>query len=124
MDTETAKEQELFDAALPIANADERNAFLDRACDGDPDLRARVSKLLAAHNHSDRFFQDCLPDFATAAQEIPAISDGDAPQKFSEEMIGTRVGRYKLLKLLARAAVASCIWPSRKSLSAVASRSR
>ena len=100
MDTETTREQELFDAALPIANADERNAFLDRACDGDPDLRARVSKLLAAHNHSDRFFQDCLPDFAAAAAEIPAIADGDALQKFSEEMIGTWVGRYKLLKLL------------------------
>jgi len=100
MDTETTREQELFDAALPMADAGERDAFLDRACDGDPGLRARVAKLLAAHNHSDRFFQSCLSDFAAAAQEIPATSDSDAHQKYSMEMVGARVGRYKLLKQL------------------------
>ncbi len=100
MDTETAREQELFDAALPMADPGERNAFLDRACDGDPGLRARVTKLLAAHEHTDRFFQECISDFAAAAQEIPMISDADPAQKFSEEMVGMWVGRYKVLKTL------------------------
>ena len=42
MDTETTREQELFDAALPMADAGERDAFLDRACGRSPfgfDLR-------------------------------------------------------------------------------------
>jgi len=100
MDTETAKEQQLFDAALPIENPAERDAFLDRACDGDSGLRVRVSKLLAAHTYTDHFFRGCVSDFAAVAQEIPLISEADSPQKFSEEMIGTWVGRYKLLKTL------------------------
>jgi serine/threonine protein kinase len=100
MDTETAREQELFDAALPIENPAEREAFLDRACDGDPGLRARVANLLAAHTHSDRFFQGCMPGFAGAARAVPPTSNTDAANKLSEEMVGTWVGRYKLLKQL------------------------
>jgi serine/threonine protein kinase len=100
MDTETEKEQELFNVTLSMANPDERNAFLDRACDGDPRLRARVARLLAAHTHSESFFQGCLSEFATAVQEMPPVSDADSPQKLSEEMVGTWVGRYKLLKTL------------------------
>ena len=100
MDTQTAKEQELFDAALTIASPDARNAFLDRACDGDPGLRERVLKLLAAHTHSECFFQGCLSDFASAAQEIPPESETNPASRYAEEMIGTWVGRYRLLKTL------------------------
>lgn len=100
MDTETAREQELFNAALPVADPGERNAFLDRACDGDPELRARVTKLLAEHDQTDRFFQECISGFAAAAKEIPADLNPDSFEKLSEEMIGTWVGRYKLLKTL------------------------
>src|SRR6185503_7470573 len=42
----------------------------------------------------------CVSDFAAVSQEIPLISEADSPQKFSEEMIGTWVGRYRLLKTL------------------------
>lgn len=100
MDTEIAREQELFDAALPMENSVERDAFLDRACDGDPALRARVAKLLAAHTHSESFFQACISDFATAVQDLPPVSDTESSQKISEGLIGTSAGRYKLLKTL------------------------
>ena len=100
MHGETTREQELFEAALPIANLDERAAFLDRACDGDPELRSRVSKLLVAHVHSESFFQGCISDFAKAAQELPLGSSADSFKSLSEELIGTYVGRYKLLKTL------------------------
>ncbi|HEV2694024.1 MAG TPA: serine/threonine-protein kinase [Verrucomicrobiae bacterium] len=100
MDAETIREQELFDAALPLANAEERHAFLDRACDGDPDLRSRVAKLLAAHTHSEVFFQRCISDFATVAHELRPGAGADSFPNLSEEMIGTSVGRYKLLKTL------------------------
>lgn len=97
---EITREQELFDAALPIANPDERNAFLDRACDGDPELRSRVAKLLAAHTHSESFFRDCVADLATVAQEVPRVTESDSSRNLSREMVGTCVGRYKLLKTL------------------------
>ena len=86
MDTETAKEQELFDAALPIGSPEERNAFLDRACDGDPDLRTRVSKLWLAYTIKvTQFFQECLPDFAAAwRMRLRRVADGDSPEKLSE----------------------------------------
>jgi serine/threonine protein kinase len=96
---EITKEQELFDAALLIASLDERNAFLDQACDGDSELRSRVLKLLAAHTHTESFFQGCVSDFARMVQEIPLVSTDSFPN-VSEKMIGTSVGRYKLLKIL------------------------
>ena len=100
MDTETTREQELFDAAMAMANPAERDAFLDRACDGDPNLRGRVAKLLAAHTRSESFFQECISDIATVVQEMPPVSEADSFLKLSEEMVGTSVGRYKLLKTL------------------------
>jgi hypothetical protein len=100
MDAETAREQELFAAALSITDLEERNAFWDRACDGDPALRARVSKLLAAHQDSEHFFQECISDFAAAVQELPPGADAAASPPAAEGMIGTSVGRYKLLKTL------------------------
>ena len=42
------REEALFVAALARPRA-ERAAFLDGACHGDPDLRARLETLLAAH---------------------------------------------------------------------------
>ncbi|HEX7655267.1 MAG TPA: serine/threonine-protein kinase [Verrucomicrobiae bacterium] len=100
MDTETAREQELFEAALPIVNAAERELFLNRACDGDPGLRARVAKLLAAHSNSDEFFQECLTDFSQAVQDLTPAGGVAASPNFAEGMVGTLVGRYKLLKTL------------------------
>ncbi|HEY1788755.1 MAG TPA: serine/threonine-protein kinase, partial [Verrucomicrobiae bacterium] len=100
MHGETTREQELFEAALPIASQDERAAFLDRACDGDPELRTRVSKLLAAHTQTESFFQGCISDFAKAAQELPLVAGADSYKNLAEDLIGTFVGRYKLLKTL------------------------
>ena len=100
MDAETTREQELFAAAMAIAAPADRDTFLDRACDGDPDLRARVAKLLVAHARSESFFQECLSDFATAVREMPPVSDADPSLNLSEEIVGTFVGRYKLLKTL------------------------
>ncbi|MBW8863846.1 MAG: serine/threonine protein kinase, partial [Verrucomicrobia bacterium] len=44
--------------------------------------------------------QRCISDFATVAQEMPLGSGADLFPNLSEEMIGTFVGRYKLLKTL------------------------
>jgi len=100
MGAETTREQELFEAALSVPGDGKRAAFLDQACDGDPELRSRLSKLLAAHDHTEVFFQKCISDIAKAVEEMPPVSSGDAFQSLSEGMIGSTVGRYKLLKTL------------------------
>jgi serine/threonine protein kinase len=100
MDAEITREQELFVAAMAIGTLPDRAAFLDRACDGDSDLRARVAKLFVAHTRCEGFFQECISGFATAVQEMPPVSDADLPLRLSEEMVGRFVGRYKLLKTL------------------------
>jgi tetratricopeptide (TPR) repeat protein len=44
----------VFDAALDLAG-DDRQAFVERACAGDPELRADVERLLRSHHRSDGF---------------------------------------------------------------------
>jgi len=95
MDAEVAREQELFQAALQIADAAGREAFLKRACDDNPGLRARISKLLDAHAHSENFFQECVSDFATAEEDLSPVPDPDVLLKFSEGITECPLGAAK-----------------------------
>src|SRR5712664_2945916 len=66
--------------AMPLA---ERPAFLDAACAGQPELRARVKKLLAAHDGAGG---SLVADLATDEyRPAPATQPGDI-----------FAGRYKL----------------------------
>ena len=96
----TDKEQLLFTAALPMADAGERAAFLKAACAEDEGLRSRVTLMLADHDHSEDFFSGCLANLAldeAEAAELPA-EENDSP--VAGEMAGMRVGRYRLLRQL------------------------
>jgi predicted Ser/Thr protein kinase len=46
----------VFDEAL-LLDAAERDAYLDRACSGDPALRAQAARLLAVHHAADSFLE-------------------------------------------------------------------
>ncbi len=76
-------EEEIFAAALQKA-PEERSTFLDRACQGDPQLRAAVEGLLAAHDHPDSFLERPL---------VEATIDNPLPER-----LGTQIGPYKLLQ--------------------------
>src|SRR5215831_2376756 len=105
MNTARQQEEEIFDAALEIANTAERNALLDRACADKPQLRARLEKLLAAHERAERFFSDCVPARVVSNEGL-LFSDGvDQPGLNGDEenhpvkdLIGSWVGPYKLLQ--------------------------
>jgi hypothetical protein len=43
----------IFNEALDLDSAADRAAYLDKACGSDPDLRARVETLLAAHGRAE-----------------------------------------------------------------------
>jgi tetratricopeptide (TPR) repeat protein/serine/threonine protein kinase len=51
-EVEAMNEESLFAAALEKADAAERRAFLDAACDGDIALRERLEQLLGAHGQA------------------------------------------------------------------------
>ncbi|HMP83082.1 MAG TPA: serine/threonine-protein kinase [Verrucomicrobiota bacterium] len=103
------KEQEeaLFDAARMLDPA-AREAFLDRACAGRPEMRARLGELLSVDAGAERFFNDAASTtfFRSVANGLGADSSGaissavDAAVTKLLEAPGTRIGRYKLLQLI------------------------
>jgi tetratricopeptide (TPR) repeat protein/serine/threonine protein kinase len=72
----------IFGEALDYASPAEQAAYLDRACGGDPALRARVEALLHAHQRAGHFLQGP----PAPAERGPA----EAP--------GTVLGPYRLLE--------------------------
>jgi tetratricopeptide (TPR) repeat protein/serine/threonine protein kinase len=74
----------IFGEALDCASPAEQAAYLDRACGGDPALRARVEALLRAHQRAGHFLEGA-----------PAPAEGSPA-----EAAGTALGPYRLLEPL------------------------
>jgi serine/threonine protein kinase/tetratricopeptide (TPR) repeat protein len=77
-------EESLFAAALAKTDAAERQAFLDQACAGDPALRQRLDRLLAADEHTAGILE---------RGPGPGAPDGRPPER-----PGAAVGPYKLIE--------------------------
>ncbi|HVK08826.1 MAG TPA: WD40 repeat domain-containing serine/threonine protein kinase [Gemmataceae bacterium] len=80
-------DESVFTAALALPESD-RAAYLDRACAGNPSLRADIQALLAAHAASHFLDRPPADVAATGAFRPTAAAVGD------------RVGPYKLLQQL------------------------
>lgn len=94
-------EQALFETAVELPDAAARDAFLDQACSGRPEQRARLARLLAAHAAADAFFErPRLSDEEPAAPVAPSgsASADDVPPASIIEQTGARIGRYRLLE--------------------------
>ncbi len=81
--------EELFHAAMSLAE-NERDAFLQRSCGDDPELRAEVERLLAAHDRSGDFILS--PAIATARARVGAETD----------WAGRLVGPYRVVREIGR----------------------
>jgi eukaryotic-like serine/threonine-protein kinase len=81
--------KEVFEEALG-RDAGSRAAFLDQACGGNIELRARVETLLAADESGDEFL---------AVPAIDLAGDVDA-EEGSEALTGQRLGAYQILREL------------------------
>jgi serine/threonine protein kinase/tetratricopeptide (TPR) repeat protein len=86
MTNETAGIDSIFGEAIECASAEERAAYLDRACGGDVELRRRVEKLLDAHYRAGSFLESPAPNLDATVEE----SVGAGP--------GTVIGPYQLLE--------------------------
>ena len=80
---------ELYHAALEV-DADDRAAFLARACAGDEEMRREVESLIASHEEAADFIAE--PALAEAAGLL-ADSEADA-------LIGETISRYKIVSLI------------------------
>jgi eukaryotic-like serine/threonine-protein kinase len=87
MSASSNREEEIFEAASKLPEGD-RDAYLDNACGGDPDLRARVTGLLKAHAAAGSFMQ------APAGPGRKTVMVAPLP----DEKPGDKIGRYKLLQ--------------------------
>src|SRR5262245_11734263 len=78
--------RELFNEAVEYQTAEGRAAYLEEACQGDADLRARLEELLRAHREAGSFLQE------------PSASRAGTAGLPSAERPGTVIGPYKLLQ--------------------------
>jgi serine/threonine protein kinase len=94
------QEEAIFDAALELEQPAERMAYLDSVCAGDPELRARMERLLAAHGKAEDYFRDGIAGVMSAS----VGTTGEWPkgpasaESAVDEQVGTFIGRYKLLE--------------------------
>lgn len=88
-DWERAKE--IFEALLEM-NPAERAAFLDRACDGVPELRKEVESMLDVYDQADSFF------------ETPAVEDAlkIVQDRQQQDASGRRIGSYRVISEIGR----------------------
>ena len=109
MNAAARQEEILFDAARNLATPAQRKAFLDQACAGDSELRARLDELLAIESEAEQFFAEGSsalrrPAAGPEGNLSPAGSAGPAPQDAEssnlsgEEQAGSRNAQYKLLQ--------------------------
>ena len=106
MPTQGDPAEEIFAAALPLSR-EERISFLDRNCEGSPELRHAVEKLLAAGDEMGSFLEK--PLFAPAQMELAE----DATASFAAGNSGLDAdgafqidkvifSRFKILRFIAR----------------------
>jgi tetratricopeptide (TPR) repeat protein/tRNA A-37 threonylcarbamoyl transferase component Bud32 len=94
----------LFNAALDLPDPADRPVFLERECQGEHELRARVEELLAAHDQPASALERPLAGDPgeTSARDEPPAGPGETAGFLlasppTESLIGTTIaGRYKL----------------------------
>jgi serine/threonine protein kinase len=81
----------LFQAAVEVEPA-RRAAFLDTACDGDPDLRSQVDSLLVSDSDEWDFIEEPVLELAApfVAHEHPQLVPGQ------------HIGHYEIVRLIGR----------------------
>jgi non-specific serine/threonine protein kinase/serine/threonine-protein kinase len=95
MTAEQWREIEKVLAAAMDLEEPERCAYLDRACQGRPEVRAEVDALLAAHQQAGDFIEAAIASEAGRAEPLDA------------QLLSRRIGAYKLVKELGRGGMAT-----------------
>src|SRR5262245_20843823 len=88
MATQAPNPKAIFDAAVEIMSAAERQVYLDKACGQRPELRKRIEALLRAYEQAGSFLESpaAPPDILLTVEEAVA------------ERPGAQIDPYKLLE--------------------------
>ena len=81
--------EDVFLAALEKGTPEERAAYLNAACQDDPDLRRRVERLLEAHPGAEQFLE---------VRTVPPRQGTAAYVPIGEQVGAVIAGRYKLVE--------------------------
>ena len=93
--SEISPAEKLFFAALELENADDRAAYLDHACAGDPALRARLDQLLAAHERAGQFLKGTSPEAADPSSAATLV-DTERSVGESDDPSELETGNFRL----------------------------
>jgi len=98
MDALNQKIEDIFCAAAEVA-AEDRQAYLERACAGDAGLRAGVDRMLSKLSGSEQFFKD-VPAAVDISEisALPGFQDQIGLLSNPEAEVGKQIGPYKLLQ--------------------------
>jgi serine/threonine protein kinase len=87
MSTDLQSARTIFLDALEQSDSTQRDQFIEAACNGDPELRGEVKRLLDAHGDLDNFMGHPAAASVNPTLDLPAT-----------EQVGATIGRYKLLE--------------------------
>jgi WD40 repeat protein len=91
------REEVIFNAARQLADAEKLRQYLDLACEGEPEMRQRIERMLGTSPEADSFFGRN----AAFAKNVFAPAAHLASVQASpgvDEQAGTVIGRYRLLE--------------------------
>jgi hypothetical protein len=108
---EWSRIEAILDDVLELEPGARRSA-LDHACGGNAILLAQVESLLAADTDAAQFLE--TPAMVYAAGLVSASSGS---QSDDHERPGDRVGPYRLIREIAKAAWVGCFWPTARTVS-------
>ena len=91
---------EIFLAAVELADADQRRALLDKLCGGDTELRAQVDSLLSASNDAGDFLEqpvvELAPTIVSDEINLDFLARSESPDSLG------RLGDYEVSAVIGR----------------------